>query len=56
MLDVVFNLAREQTPSTYDAAYLDLAMRTNLPLATLGSALQQAATRCRVAIYCSLQK
>lgn len=41
-------LAREQNLSTYDAAYLDLAMRSGLPLATLDEALHQAAIRCGV--------
>jgi predicted nucleic acid-binding protein len=48
MFDTVFNLAREQTISIYDAAYLDLAMQTGLPLATLDMDLRKAATRCGV--------
>ncbi|ABU60458.1 type II toxin-antitoxin system VapC family toxin [Roseiflexus castenholzii] len=41
-------LAREQGRSTYDAAYLELAMRNGLPPATLDTALQRAAKRCGV--------
>ena len=37
------NLARQGGLSTYDAAYLDLAMRRGLPLATLDRALIRAA-------------
>ena len=43
MFGAILTLAREETLSTYDAAYLDLAMRVGLPLATQDSALQQAA-------------
>ena len=41
-------LAREQGLSAYDACYLDLALRRGLPLATLDSRLQTAATRLAV--------
>lgn len=44
----VVALAREQNLSTYDAVYLDLAMRSGLPLATLDTALHEAALRCGV--------
>jgi predicted nucleic acid-binding protein len=36
-------LARQHRLSAYDAAYLDLAKREALPLATLDANLQQAA-------------
>ena len=45
------DLAREQNLSTYDAAYLDLAMRAGCSIATLDNALKQAAKRCGVALY-----
>jgi len=45
------NVAREQNLSSYDAAYLDLAMRAGCSIATLDEALRQAARRCGVAIY-----
>jgi predicted nucleic acid-binding protein len=41
-------MARDQNLSTYDAVYLDLAIRAGLPLVTLNEALQQAAIRCGV--------
>ncbi len=47
----ILALAREQRLSTYDAAYLDLAMRAGLPLATQDAALRQAAARCGVLVY-----
>ncbi len=45
------DLAREQNLSSYDASYLDLAMRAGCPIATLDEALRQAAKRCGVALY-----
>jgi predicted nucleic acid-binding protein len=47
-LGEILLLAREQQLSTYDASYLDLAMRAGLPLASRDSALLQAADRCGV--------
>src|SRR3954454_21487701 len=38
------NVARAQNLSAYDAAYLELAMRRGLPLATLDAKLQAAAS------------
>lgn len=43
-------LARELKLSTYDASYLDLAMREGLPLATLDKALRKAAKHCKVQV------
>ena len=40
--------------TSYDAAYLELAMRLGLPLATMDRQLADAATRAGVAIF--LQK
>jgi predicted nucleic acid-binding protein len=37
------SIARRQNLTAYDAAYLDLAKRTGLPLATLDAPLRQAA-------------
>ncbi|OQX63102.1 MAG: VapC toxin family PIN domain ribonuclease [Candidatus Gerdarchaeota archaeon] len=45
------DLAREQHLSSYDASYLDLAMRAGCPVATLDNALKEAAKRCGVPIY-----
>lgn len=41
----ILALARMETLATYDAAYLELAVRRGLPLATKDRALRQAATR-----------
>ena len=51
MFGEILLLAREQQLSTYDASYLDLAMRSGLPLASQDSALLQAAGRCGVENY-----
>ena len=44
----ILALAREQDLSSYDASYLDLAMREGLPIATLDASLRSAALRCSV--------
>ncbi|MGB5962356.1 MAG: type II toxin-antitoxin system VapC family toxin [Coleofasciculaceae cyanobacterium] len=41
-------LGRQEGLAAYDAAYLELALRLELPLATLDSRLAEAATRCGV--------
>jgi len=51
MLGEILALAREQGLSTYDASYLDLAMRLGLPLATQDDQLREAAARCGVRVY-----
>ena len=50
VLGRVLDLARAQRLSVYDAAYLELAMREGLPLATEDAALRTAATRVGVAL------
>ena len=47
----VLALARQEGLTCYDAAYLDLAMREGLPLATLDNQLRAAATRVGVAEF-----
>lgn len=47
----ILPLARQQRLSVYDAMYLDLAMRSGLPLATQDAPLREAAVRCGVKIY-----
>ena len=47
------NLARRYQLSAYDAAYLEVALRTGLPLATLDAALAKAATTAGVSIFVS---
>lgn len=44
----ILTLAREQGLTAYDAAYLELAMREGLPLATQDKALRRAAEMCGV--------
>jgi predicted nucleic acid-binding protein len=51
MLRDVLDLAREYGLSTYDASYLDLAMRLGLPLATRDEALLKAAKRAGVPLF-----
>ncbi len=46
----VLTLAREHRLSAYDAAYLELAMRVGLPLATLDARLRAAATEAGVTL------
>ncbi len=43
-----FKLGREHNLASYDAAYLELALRKNLPLATNDNRLIEAAKRCQV--------
>ncbi len=50
MLKEIFAIARKHKLSSYDASYLDLAMRKGLPLATLDNNLIAAAKRSQVAI------
>jgi predicted nucleic acid-binding protein len=44
-------LARAYKLSSYDAAYLELALREGLPLATLDKALKKAAKQADVTLY-----
>jgi predicted nucleic acid-binding protein len=46
----VLSLARAEGLTTYDAAYLELAIRRGLPLQTKGEALIGAAKRCSVMV------
>jgi predicted nucleic acid-binding protein len=50
VLGSVLDLARAHKLSAYDAAYLELAMREALPLATQDAALQAAAQRVGVSM------
>lgn len=47
----VVDLARAQNLSTYDAAYLELALRHGLPLATLDGPLKEAALAAGVGLF-----
>ena len=51
MLKEIVSLAREHGLSTYDASYLDLAMRLGLPMSTRDASLMKAAKKCRVPAY-----
>jgi len=50
MLKDILTLAREYQISSYDASYLDLAMRKGLPIATLDNGLIAAAKLSQVPI------
>ena len=50
MIHEIFALAREHKLSSYDASYLDLAMRKGLSIATIDKNLIAAAKRSRVTI------
>jgi predicted nucleic acid-binding protein len=50
MIREIFALARKHKLSSYDASYLDLAMRKGLPIATLDKNLLAAAKRSKVQI------
>ena len=50
MMKEIVALARRHQLSTYDASYLDLAMRRDLPLATQDAALKRAAERSQVSV------
>lgn len=47
----VLSLARQEGLTVYDAAYLELAMRQGLPIATLDRQLRDAAVRVGVAEF-----
>ena len=47
----IIELARNQALSAYDATYLDLAIHSGLPLATLDEPLRKAARKCGVALF-----
>lgn len=51
VFDDVLALAREHGLSAYDASYLDLAMRSGLPLATQDRSLTRAAKKCGVHMF-----
>lgn len=48
--DQVLSFARQEQLSEYGAAYLELALREGLPLATLDESLRSAATRAGIAL------
>jgi predicted nucleic acid-binding protein len=50
-LRAVLDLGRDHGLTAYDAAYLELAIRTGLPLATLDQTLGKAARDTGVRLY-----
>ena len=55
MFKEIVALARSYGLSTYDASYLDLAMRLGLPIATQDALLMAAAKQCRVPAFKPVQ-
>ena len=51
MFKEIVSLAWEQNLSTYDASYLDLAMRRGIPIATRDTALAEAARQCGIPLF-----
>jgi predicted nucleic acid-binding protein len=51
MMGEILALARQHRLSSYDAAYLHLAMRHGIPLATHDEVLRQAATQAGVSLF-----
>jgi predicted nucleic acid-binding protein len=47
-LGTTLALGQQESLASYDAAYLELALRLRLPLATIDTKLAEAATRCNV--------
>ena len=51
-LDDILNLARRYGLSSYDASYLELALRENVSLAALDEDLIKSAKKAGIKIYC----
>ena len=51
MFKEILALSREYNLSSYDASYLDLAMRKGLPIATLDKKLIEAAMKCEISFF-----
>jgi predicted nucleic acid-binding protein len=49
--DATLLLARMHNPSSYDASYMELALREGLPLATLDTRMRAAASAAGVQLY-----
>lgn len=56
MLKEILSLARSTTLSSYDASYLDLAVRLGLSIATLDKNLIRAAKKIKVPIFSGFSK
>lgn len=51
IFDTIFELGRELQLTSYDACYLELALRENIPIATQDNALIKAAKKIQVACF-----
>jgi predicted nucleic acid-binding protein len=51
ILSEIVSLARQLGVSTYDASYLDLAMRMELPISTLDASMRKAARKLKIRAY-----
>ena len=51
IFDTVYELAHELKLTAYDAAYLELALREQMPIATLDSDLIKAAKKINIEIF-----
>ena len=50
-IEIILDLAKETGLTAYDATYLELAIRKNLPVATLDKELKQASRKIGIEIY-----
>ncbi len=50
-IEIILDVAKETGLTAYEATYLELAMRKNLPIATLDRELKSAAQKVGVPIY-----
>jgi predicted nucleic acid-binding protein len=51
IFDTVYELAHELSLTIYDAAYLELALRERIPIATLDTDLSRAAKKIHIEIF-----
>lgn len=51
IFDTVYELGRELKLTAYDAAYLEIALREKIPVATLDAALIRAAKKINIEIF-----
>lgn len=56
MLTEILPLSRAHQITTCDASYLDVAMRSGLPIAALDHSLKRTAGKCGVALLSDRQK
>lgn len=56
VFDTVFELGKELNLTAYDAAYLELALREKLPIATQDTALIKAAKQQKITIFSNISQ